>query len=251
MKTVDLFLRTYPNDYQWLTFLFRSMIRHVRGFRTLILIYPQGQVSPLGLSTWWHDLIHNGVISNYKFGRADRTYPDDYVGQQVTKLRCHEYTDADEVCFLDSDIVFVRGFTPESRRPQVVECRPWDAVGRAQCWYQPTKILLREEPLYETMARHPFQYPTALIKRCYEHVGGEAGLLGFGAHFSEFNLLGNYALNHAGYAPFMMSTGDSTQEKREDDWVQQFWSHNLRLKPDMIEAKMRELGYWDENAREL
>lgn len=245
MKTVDLFLRTYPLDHPWLPFLFRSMLRHVRGFRSLIIVYPCDQIGPPGIAEWGRRLINAGSIETFQSVPTDHTYRDDYVGQQVTKLRSFEYTDADEVCFIDSDLVFVRDFTPESRRSRSVECRAWDAVGKAQCWYQPTKILLREEPLFETMARHPFQYPTSLIKACYEHVGGEAGLLGFGAHFSEFNLLGNYALNHAGYAPFMMNTGDSTQEKREDDWVQQFWSHNLRLKPDMIEAKMRELGYWE------
>jgi hypothetical protein len=243
MKTVDLFLRTYPADYGWLPFLFRSMLRHVRGFRALVIVYPCDQVGPPAIAEWGRRLIDAGCIETFQSVPTDRGYPDDYVGQQITKLRSFEFTDADEVCFLDSDLVFVRDFTPESKRPGIVECRPWDAVGKAQCWYQPTKILLREEPLYETMARHPFQYPRSLIERCYAYVGGEAALLGFGAHFSEFNLLGNFAVNHAGFAPVMMNTGDSTQEDRVDDWVHQGWSWGGVN--EKVEAKMRELGYWE------
>jgi hypothetical protein len=243
--TVDLFLRTYPADYQWLPFLLRSLGRHVRGFRNLITVWPLGASYPREqLRQEVVDmLIGSGVVSGW---RADLCpiYPDDYVGQQITKLRCHEYTDADEVCFLDSDLVFVRDFTPESLKPFHVECRPWDSVGKAQCWYPPTKILLREDPPYETMTRHPFQFPTAMIKRCYEHVGGETALLGFGAHFSEFNLLGNWAILHEGAPTKIVGLGDSTQEQRRDDFVLQGWSWGgVDAK---VEAKMRELGYWED-----
>ena len=245
MKTVDLFLRSYPLDYCWLPFLFRSMQRHVRGFRALIIVYQADQVGPPAIAECGHKLIDAGCIETFQAGPADHRFPDDYVGQQITKLQAHELTSADEVCYLDSDFVFIREFTPQSKRPGTVEARDWGSVGKAVCWYPPTKILLREEPRFETMARHPFQYPTAIIKRCYDHVGGESGLLGFGAHFSEFNLLGNFAINHCGFSPVTVGFGDSTQEARVDDWVHQFWSHNMRLDPGKVEAKMRELGYWE------
>ena len=242
--TCDLFLRTYPADYAWLPFLFRSLIRHVRDFRNLIIVYPYNGPAPFGAAQareWGLRLGNAGVVDSVHDQPTDRIYPDDYVGQQITKLRCHEYTDADEVCFLDSDFVFVRDFTPESLHPFRVECRPWDSVGKAQCWYPPTKILLREDPPYETMARHPFQFPTALIKRCYEHVGGEAALLGFGAHFSEFNLLGNFAILHEGAPAKLVELGDSTKEARRDDFVKQFWSWG-GVTADVFRT-MKDLGY--------
>jgi FkbM family methyltransferase len=193
----DLFLRTYRKDYQWLPYLFRSLDRHGRGWHTLHIVIPEGQEQDFPELP---ELAEHAFCEHVGFATCP-VYPNDYIGQQISKLRAWELTDADVIVYLDSDLVFTRPFRPSI--PRLVEVRSWDEVGDAQCWRQPTRDLLGWDPPYETMARHPFVFMRETIKDCYDHVGGESALLDYAAtrgHFSEFNLLGNFALARGHYS---------------------------------------------------
>jgi hypothetical protein len=244
----DLFLRTFPGDYPWLPFLFRSMAKHVRGFGTIHVVVPEGSEFPIiDIPT----VLMSGAAKWVKFGTCP-IYPDDYIGQQVTKLRSWEYSDADEICFLDSDLVFKREFTPDTlhwagsfgqdeyrETEPIIEGRTWESLGTDQstCWRAPTAMLLGQDPPFETMCRHPFQYSRSMIQRCYNGVGGEAGLLGLGRVFSEFNLLGNWAITKEGAEAVPVDL------VARPDIVRQFWSRG-GITAD-VEAEMRALGVWE------
>lgn len=207
----DLFLRTYKGDYQWLPYLFRSLNRYARGWRTLHVVFPEGQPAPQV-----PELVAPEFCSSVEYHTCP-VYANDYLGQQITKLRAWEWSDADVIGYLDSDLVFTRPFVP--RRTGLVEAREWADVGDAVCWREPTADLLGWVPPYETMSRHPFIYPREVVKACYEHVGGEASLLGYGKHFSEFNLLGNFALAKHGFHPAPPTGPDLCQQFRSWDGV--------------------------------
>jgi hypothetical protein len=238
----DLFLRTFPGDYKWLPFLFRSMTNHVRGFRDLIVVTPTGAISPRDYVE--RNLGHGPVKSMARFAECP-IYPNDYIGQQVTKLRSWEYSDADEICFLDSDMVFKRAFGPwglhkEGDEKPIVEVRPWEHVGNAQCYRESTRAILGVDPPFETMARHPFQYSRSMIQRCYDGVGGESRLLAMGAPLSEFNLLGNWAITREGAPPVPVDMA------ARPDIVRQFWSRGGITAE--VEAELRQLGVWEDPA---
>jgi FkbM family methyltransferase len=197
----DLFLRTYRRDYQWLPYLFRSLNRHARGWRRLIIVVPEGQE---------RDFPDLPELAEPEFCEAvdfatSPVYQNDYIGQQISKLRAWELTDADAIGYLDSDMVFTRPFVAGAlpgpsmgAHPDGIGARPWSAAGAARdAWYEPTRDLLGFEPTHETMCRHPFVYRRETIQGCYEHAGGEEGLLDYVARtgFSEFNLLGNFAIS--------------------------------------------------------
>lgn len=244
MRT-DLFLRTYEKDYAWLPYLFRSMIRHVRGFENLVIVYPCDQIGPRMQISLERAMVSAGAVHEIYLHPTDKPYINDYVGQQITKLRSWEYSDADEICFLDSDMVFRREFTPGKLTPGI-ECREWDSVGDAKCWREPTAKLLGQDPPFETMARHPFHFPRSMIERCYKGVGGEAALLPYsvGQPFSEFNLLGNWALLREGAIPVHVNLGCSTVQVREEDFARQFWSWG-GVTPEVI-AELKALNVWED-----
>jgi hypothetical protein len=73
-----------------------------------------------------------------------------------------------------------------------------------------------------------------MIQRCYNGVGGEAGLLGLGRVFSEFNLLGNWAITKEGAECVPVDL------RARPDIVRQFWSRGgITVE---VEAEMRALG---------
>lgn len=234
----DLFLRTYPGDYAWLPFLFRSLARHARGWRRLVVVTPTGNLYPLV-----------GVDPRLPIVYCNCShYTDDYVGQQITKLRAEEYTDADEICYLDSDLVLLKALTPDTLRAPsgklILETREWSESGQAlAAWFNVTKTLLGEvEPPFETMARHPFQYPTAFVTRVWDSV--RRVMLFPNQKISEFNLLGNYAYL---YEPDLFefrnvgAIGDSIASPREGDIVRQFWSRGGITAE--VAAELMGLGY--------
>jgi len=195
-----------------------------------------------------------GALSGRIIFIHGKTYADDYLGQCLTKLQAWRYSDADEVCFLDSDLVFTRGpFYPESSHLDGMPCievREWSEAGAAlPAWFEITKVLLGEAPPYETMCRHPFQYPTPFLRRAWRFAEPRLLALQTGnRHISEFNYLGNYAVLHEPQhfclrrPTKLHQEGLTAPDYCADDWVRQFRSWD-GITPD-VEAALRALGYW-------
>lgn len=247
---VDLFLRTYNKDAKWLPFLFRSLIRHVRGFRHLIVVTPSNSTDAVlkVVDPYAMRLVSSGVVAKIQAEECSQ-WKDDYNGQQLSKLTACAYSSADEVLYLDSDLVFIKDVVP-STRSGIIEARPWDQAGDGVCWKGVTDHLLRRETVYETMCRHPFQHSVQQVRRCFEHVGGVDRLMNISqsgvmykdrpmVHFSEFNIMGNYA--HLIEGRPVTLVGDPTWQP---DVVRQFWSVG-GITPD-VEIELKHLGYWED-----
>lgn len=251
----DLFLRTYPNDYKWLPYLFRSLARHARGWSDLVIVLPRPpagsevtfgqQISELNaaivrpLDEWATRFREAGtLLGRIGVFRCAEHYPDDYLGQSITKLRAWEFSSADEIGFIDSDLVFLHDWSPMMDYGGI-EVREWDEAHDAKrAWYGITAELLGQEPPLETMCRHPFQYPAQFIRRVWDSVSDKVrSVVSSGRHISEFNLLGNYAFIHErNFFRFIPPVGP--------DMVKQFWSY-AGITPN-VEAELRRLGYWEE-----
>lgn len=237
---VDLFLRTYSKDVKWLPFLFRSLIRHARGFNKLVVVTPiEANVSPV-VDGYRYRLIDAGAVTAVALEECDTNLDDDYNGQQVTKLEAYRYSSADEALYLDSDLVFIRDVDPTTRHG-LIEARPWADAGQAIIWRGITEQLLMCETYYETMCRHPFQYPVQLVRRCFDHIGGlhAVAALPPGQHISEFNLIGNYAtlIEHR----LVTWVRDPAWKP---DVVKAFWSHGGIT--DAVAEELKQLGYWED-----
>jgi len=231
--TVDFFLVTYPCDYDWLPYLWRSIERFATGWRRVVMVLEEQDALP-------------DDIPSYVTVRRCRNYRGTllpgYYGQCIEGLRAHEYTDADVVWFLESDTVFVRPIDVASD-PQWPAVRPnllyrsWDAAGPAQVWRESTRQAVGFDPLAETMCCHPFVYPRALLEDCWP---GEACLrLVFRqtGGLSQFNVLGAWAMvKH----PDMFRLVDVTKGY-PPSCMRQFWSH-ARPTDDAVRAELTRLG---------
>ena len=260
---VDLFLRTHPPDFKWLRFLMRSLEKYTRGWRDLVIVFPvppqeryeedhgaaihAALEKSLGgsLKELADQLREAGTLTGkiQIFGVA-KEFSDDYIGQCVTKLRAWEFSNADEIAFLDSDLVLIREWTPDSLRGIAsgnlrIEARSWDQSGQAkEAWKDITAALLGREPPFETMCRHPFQYPAQFLRRAWDHL--DKSVLRSGKKISEFNYLGNYAVL---FEPDRFNVGQQ-MELGDRDLVKQFWSWGGIT--FAVEDDLRQLGYWQE-----
>jgi hypothetical protein len=246
--TVDFFLVTYPKDYPWLPYLFRSIDVHVTGFRKLVLVIEEQDPPPADLPPY----VEVKRCRNYR----GTDYPG-YFGQCIEGLRSWQYSDASRIWFLESDCVFTRDIdllTDKDypiRKP-LLPYTDWDLVGDAQCWKEPAHEILRCEPPAETMRRHPFVYPRRLIREAWSFVGCEARLLTF-PKWSQFNCLGNFALikRPEQFTPVETSLGtvplpdDVNASQDSDDLpppcIKQWWSHHTPDHPD-IQAELKRMG---------
>src|SRR5690348_1072398 len=157
--TVDIFIRTYKNDLEWLTYCLHSIHKHLRGFRKIIISIPKDQV---------HLLIPYNLTQEIIV--TEEVFQDDYLGQQVSKIFAFEHTDADFILFMDSDCIVkhlcnVSDFF-RNGKPILLKTK-YDQVGDAICWKAITEKFLGYEVEYEYMRRLPVIYHTSSLIHLY------------------------------------------------------------------------------------
>lgn len=149
--TTEIFIKSYPADYEWLQFCLRSIQRFATGFRRVVVVVPDGApCPPTGTS--------EKVLRVHEQGEG-------YLQQQNIKLHADCLSDAEFFLYLDSDVILTRPICPEdmivqARRPRWLYT-PYTSIdnGDGQTWKEPTaKLMMRPVP-NEFMRRHPFCIP--------------------------------------------------------------------------------------------
>lgn len=227
--TTDIFIRSYQGDFKWLEYSLASIKKYCTGFRQVVIVVPDGSVGPLvklGLS---------GVVL-----QSCPNYANDYLGQQVTKLTAHRYSDADRVLFVDSDVVFHTPTTPEDfmkggkiwmYKTKYTE----DRLGQAMCWQKRTEDAVGFPVSFEYMRRMPLMYFTETLRKIESYMQGagkpiEQYVTGHnGNDFSEFNLIGAYAEAFEQNKYVFLDTDDGVNEPSR---CKQFWSWG-GIKPEI------------------
>lgn len=190
----DIFIKTYSKDFAWLGHSLKSITRHCRGFRRVVLVVPEHEAH------LYAHLTREKVIPAREYGVG-------YLWQQVCKLQADKYCeDAEAVLYVDSDCVFVRDCTPESfcqdGKP-IVYMTPWAFVGKAQCWRGVTETAVKATVEWEYMRRLPCLFLTRTLREAAEWFQqnhpkpiNEYVVSQPGWHFSEFNFLGAWSHLH-------------------------------------------------------
>src|ERR1700694_677382 len=93
-----LFIRAYWKDLDWLELCLASRTRYCSGFHDVVVTIPRG-------SEPW---LRRACLPRVARIEFCRDYRDDYLGQQSTKLHADTFTDADFICHVDADCIFVR-----------------------------------------------------------------------------------------------------------------------------------------------
>lgn len=200
MKTA-IFIRTCAKDWAWLAHALASLRKYAHGHDEIVIAVPQNEYKKVRQSV---DLRKCTVTE------CARHHEDDYIGQQVTKMKADVYCPgADHILFWDSDCVAYRNFNiaeffndAPDRKP-LHNFRSWEGIGTSICWQQPTRDILGIEPAFEFMAQLPIIHSRLTLKRCREYIAAHHNAADpdaldvFAAikdrKMSEFNLLGAFA----------------------------------------------------------
>lgn len=223
--TVDVLIKTYRDDFDWLRYCLRSIHKFVTGVREIVVLVPKGDVDLfrcLGLT-------RERMVVSAEHG-------DGYLWQQREKCYADIYTDADMVLFMDSDLICTRPLSPEKLmicgKPRWL-VTPYSKLVNANGhpvtpWQEITERALGHPVEFETMRCHPFLVPRELFQRVRDFMRELHGMdlsdyiMGQGGRkFSEFNLLGAFAYYHAPHLFHWMNT----EHFLPAPFVNQYWSY--------------------------
>ena len=184
----DIFIRTYPGDYQWLDYCVFSVHKFCTGFRKIWVISLAPQISSVKGVEW-------KVMNDES--------PDGYLAQQITKLYADVITDyqPDHILHVDSDVIFTRPTTPgDFLNGNKVSWyyTPYSAIQTP--WQPITEKFMGCAVPYEFMRRLPIMVPRWLYPKLREFAFSQHGMpiaeyirMQPQRAFSEFNALGAYA----------------------------------------------------------
>jgi hypothetical protein len=184
MKKIDIFIRTYHKDLDFLQYCLRSIQKFVTGYNEIIICIPEADAHLL--DSW--NLTQELII------KWDVVCENGYIDQQISKLKAHEMSDADYILYVDSDVCFT---TPTDLSEFFIDGKPYlmktryELVGDAICWKETTEDIIGMTLEYEYMRRIPilFSRHTLRMVSLKIDIDGLAKL----DRLSEFNLLGAYA----------------------------------------------------------
>jgi hypothetical protein len=223
MTSVDIFIRSYYKDLRWLGWCLKSIEKYAHGFRRTILVVPSSSEPRLS----WSGL--GKQITTY----VCDDFPDDYLGQQVTKTHADLYTDADFICHVDSDCLFRRRVTPDDLIPDgraAIVAASYDVLPDDIGWRRLSERFLGREVEFDFMRRQPFVYPRWIYPelRAYALRTHGVTLSDYIVSrprrgFSEYNAMGSYAYYYRRDA-FAWTLHDCRQ--RDESLCRWFWSWN-------------------------
>lgn len=214
-----LFIRTYSGDLKWLVHCLRSIVKYTTGWDELIITLPEQEVHLMD----GFGLTHGRVI-------GVPSMKDDYVGQQITKLSAHHYTDADIITFVDSDTLFTIPTSPKDfmlNGKLVIYKTKYTSIQSP--WQPITERGIGFPVEWEYMRRFPLSYYRETLVNLEHHIKiitNGMSLRRFGntrpyRALSEFNLLGAYAER---YQNDMYIFKDTEANELPPPHVRQFWS---------------------------
>lgn len=248
----DIFCVTYGRDAKWADYMLRSTQKYAIGFNETIVAYPNHEFdvfAPLIAKFQWVRWL--GFDEN----------PDGHMHQNLMKCTADLYCDADFICHIDSDCVFMEKSRPSDfftdGRPDLLFNKYASLTGVP--WQGITEAALGFECPNETMRRFPFVYPRFLYKalrdrveevhkKPFEQYVFTAPCIKGAFHgFSEFESLGSLAIHNYrdsfhlydmanGAKPLQVRqywsySGLTDQEKFDLEWVTNGWDSVKIEKP--------------------
>lgn len=224
---VDIFIRTYEKDLEWLKYALKSIHLHVTGYRNIVITIPNASL----LS--WCSVEKVIQVKDLK---------DGYLGQQLTKMTANLYTDADAIVFWDSDVIAC----------EPVDVSEWFFNGRPIVyktsynsietpWKPITEKAVGFSVEWEYMRRMPLIYFTDTIAASSKWIEDKHGItlkryLNSQPYrsFSEFNAMGAYAEKFECDRYKFIDTDTVELPKNK---VHQFWSWSGLDSKDLEQIK--------------
>lgn len=200
---MDIFIKTYHKDFEWLYYCVKSIHKFAKGFRKIIIVsdndghkIPENIQNIMPLYIIYLDVpttIPNNMIQ-----------PIGYVWQQLIKISWMNFTDAESILLLDSDEMLSKPLTPSNLMDENGNFywfyRDWELSENAICWKIPTSIFLKKEPKYEAMCVSGFVFEKETTKRLIDYITTihntktvwDIFYKNYITEFSEYNTYGNF-----------------------------------------------------------
>lgn len=194
--TNDILIRTYAGDKDWLFYCLKSLIKFSSKFRNILVICPPESTEAIRP-------VANRL--DVDFAECKQLNKDDYVGQMATKMHYDEFTDADLITHVDSDMIF----SEEYDSSHLINKDGKVIIGKQEYaqltvpWKPVTEKFVGFEVTWEYNRIYPSVYPRWLYKETREIIDKVAGK-SFDEtisevelrQFSECNALGAVAEKH-------------------------------------------------------
>lgn len=236
--TTDILIVSCQKHFPWLRYSLRSIVRFAKGFRQVKILVPMEDLSAMSplLTEFSND-----------FGIAIRVQAfEDWPGKGFLRhehvIMCaDEYTDADFIFHMDSDVLFVEPTTPDdylvNGKPVLLYASYHWLVTTQQAnlgmWKDGVEKAIGGNSVNEFMRRPQAIHPRKTYQRARECIASHTGKSvedyirsceeAFPQGFCEFNTLGEVAWRHfhEDYCWKNQELGEFPKPHK----VVQFWSH--------------------------
>lgn len=212
MPTADIVIKTFPGDYPWLGYLFRSIAKYATGWRNLIVIIEEQYEAP--------PMPDGARLVRCRQYEGTDCPPSR--GVPIERLGAWRHSDADVLIFVDSDCVFCRPVDFQTDQTinlaaPILLWTEWEGSGPCQKWRDPARAALGFDPPALTMCRYPFVFPRSVMRECWHYCGGEERMRQFDV--TDWEVIGNFALRwpHLGMTPLRA-------DRAGPACVHQFWN---------------------------
>jgi hypothetical protein len=251
---VEIFIRTYHKDLNWLCFALRSIRKFCTGFAGVTVAVPEHD---LAAAKFTLELLGDRV--SYRLCPHEEVKDKAFLSGIIQLYRCdsHVPRGTTHVLLMDSDCVFTNPTTPQDYliggKPVMIGHPRWDIDKRAAegdqhlagivHWFTCCERALGFYPQYEFMSRHPALYPTWIFEKARNAVASHVGMefddfvlsckAVFPHTFADLTTLGAFANRYNSdhfvcidklgmdYRDYVADSGNSATEDR----LKQFWSH--------------------------
>lgn len=226
---VDIFIKTYRNDFRWLIYCFKSINKFATNYNKVIVVMPEEDKDLF--NSFGFDFPEKMKVFYVK----EKGNP--YLFQQIVKMSAHKYSKADYIKYLDSDCILNKPFDAHSLiydgKPEILYRSYLDDFGKNQvdgaiCWQLPTSKFLGQRVASEYMCRHIFCYHRTTLSSL-EHWLKETRQTTLEEYilsqesFSEFNAIGAWSQIHEPEKYVFVDTNKGWTYV--DPQVEQIWSY--------------------------
>lgn len=231
---IDIFYKSYSNDFKWLYLSLDSLKKYVTGYNEIIIIIPERDKH---LFDWTFKLPERTFVHTIK--EEDKGHAYGYLFQQYVKMIAHHWSSADYIMFSDSDCIFnkhknIAEHIDNDGKPTIL-FTDYSKVGDAICWKAPTEKALNREVVYEFMRRNCMVYHKSSLVNLEAHLNRDLKKYITMQHsFSEFNVMGAYCcFNERDKYNFI----NTDNWKGEDSFFKQYWSYSGLKAEELAEIK--------------
>jgi len=181
---IDIFYKSYKNDFKWLYHSLESLSKYVTGYNEIVILIPESDVKSFD----YRKIPQRTRVLTVK------EYGNGYLYQQWCKMSAYKYCKSEFILFADSDCIFDHDINLQDYigTPEIL-FTDYSKVGDAICWKQVTETMLDREVRWEFMRRNCLVYHTSTLKNIAQKYPNLEHTIMNSERFSEFNFIGAYA----------------------------------------------------------